>query len=76
MICALLNPSLSFPLLYYSRKQVKSCTTYTITEITVKWEGGILRIVSPQRLINLKSLRLSGTDQNDIAHLESIVNDN
>ncbi|NLL83935.1 MAG: nucleotidyltransferase family protein [Lentisphaerae bacterium] len=43
---------------------------------TVKWEDGILKIVSPQGLINLKSLRLSGTDQDDIAHLESIVNDN
>ena len=41
----------------------------------IEWEGGFLKVVSPQGLIELKSLRLSGTDRDDIAHLEKIINE-
>ena len=38
----------------------------------VKWDNGELPVVSPDGLIKLKSLRLSGQDQDDIKNLESI----
>jgi predicted nucleotidyltransferase len=41
----------------------------------IAWEGGRLRVVSPEGLILLKSLRRSGTDEDDIAHLRSIVDE-
>ena len=39
---------------------------------TVQWEGGPLKVVSPQGLILLKSLRGSGQDQDDIEYLRSL----
>jgi len=39
----------------------------------VEWEGGALKVVSPQGLILLKSFRRSGKDQDDIEHLRSIA---
>ncbi len=39
----------------------------------VEWEGGTLRVVSPEGLICLKQLRRSGTDQDDIDYLRSIT---
>ncbi len=36
------------------------------------WDEGELPIVSPKGLIKLKSMRLSGQDQDDIKNLESI----
>jgi hypothetical protein len=41
----------------------------------VDWEGKKLKVVSPQGLILLKSFRRSGTDEDDIAHLRSIVDE-
>ena len=45
------------------------------TKQTLTWDQGDLPVVSPKGLINLKSLRLSGQDQDDIKHLESIFED-
>ncbi len=41
----------------------------------VEWEGGKLRVVSPEGLICLKQLRRSGTDQDDIDYLRSIMDE-
>jgi len=43
--------------------------------ITVEWEGGNLSVVSPQGLILLKSFRRSGQDNDDIAYLRSITDE-
>jgi hypothetical protein len=40
-----------------------------------EWEGGKLRVVSPEGLIQLKELRRSGTDQDDIDYLRSITDE-
>lgn len=40
-----------------------------------EWEGGKLRVVSPEGLILLKQLRRSGTDQDDIDYLRSITDE-
>jgi len=40
--------------------------------VTVEWEGGPLKVVSPQGLILLKSLRGSGQDKDDIEYLRSL----
>jgi hypothetical protein len=40
------------------------------------WDEGELPVVSPEGLIKLKSLRLSGQDQDDIKNLESIKDEN
>lgn len=42
----------------------------------VVWEGKRLKVVSPEGLILLKSFRRSGTDEDDIAHLKSISDEN
>jgi len=42
------------------------------TRREVEWEGGTLKVVSPEGLILLKSFRRSGKDQDDIEHLRSI----
>ncbi len=42
------------------------------SRFTVEWEGGPLRVVSPQGLILLKSFRRSGQDKDDIEYLRSI----
>lgn len=41
----------------------------------VEWEGRKLKVVSPQGLIPLKSFRRSGTDEDDIAHLRRITDE-
>lgn len=38
----------------------------------VEWEGGKLRVLAPRGLIQLKQLRQSGTDQDDIAYLGNL----
>lgn len=43
--------------------------------LTVEWEGNPLKVVSPQGLIILKSLRNSGQDQDDIEYLRSLENE-
>lgn len=43
--------------------------------LVVEWEGGALKVVSPQGLILLKSLRDSGQDQDDIEYLRSLENE-
>ena len=43
--------------------------------LTVEWEGGPLKVVSPQGLILLKSFRRSGQDQDDIEYLRSLENE-
>jgi len=40
------------------------------------WEKGELPVVSPQGFIKLKSMRLSGQDQDDIKKLESLPDEN
>lgn len=42
----------------------------------IEWEGGPLKVVSPQGLILLKSLRGSGQDQDDIEYLRSLDDEN
>ena len=41
----------------------------------VEWEGKKLKVVSPDGLILLKSFRRSGTDEDDIAYLRSIIDE-
>jgi hypothetical protein len=41
----------------------------------VEWEGRKLKVVSPEGLILLKSFRRSGTDEDDIAYLRTIVDE-
>lgn len=41
----------------------------------VDWEGRKLKVVSPEGLILLKSFRRSGTDEDDITHLRSILDE-
>lgn len=38
----------------------------------IEWAGGSLKVVSPQGLILLKSLRSSGQDRDDIEYLRSL----
>ena len=45
------------------------------TRQILTWDQGDLPVVSPKGLIKLKSLRLSGQDQDDIKNLESIINE-
>jgi hypothetical protein len=45
------------------------------SRLTVEWEGGSLKVVSPQGLILLKSLRKSGQDKDDIEYLRSITDE-
>ena len=42
---------------------------------TVEWEGQSLKVISPQGLILLKSLRNSGQDKEDIEYLRSLENE-
>jgi len=41
----------------------------------ISWEKGALPVISPKGLIQLKSLRQSGQDQDDIKHLRSILDE-
>ena len=43
------------------------------SKLIVEWEGRPLKVVSPQGLILLKSLRKSGQDKDDIEYLRSIT---
>ncbi|MFZ2395187.1 MAG: DUF6036 family nucleotidyltransferase [Smithella sp.] len=43
--------------------------------MTIEWEGCPLKVVSPQGLILLKSLRNSGQDKEDIEYLRSLENE-
>lgn len=43
--------------------------------INVEWEGTPLKVISPQGLILLKSLRNSGQDKEDIEYLRSLENE-
>jgi len=45
------------------------------SRITVEWEGGTLKVVSPKGLIELKSLRKSGQDEDDIRYLSGLINE-
>jgi 3',5'-cyclic AMP phosphodiesterase CpdA len=42
---------------------------------TIEWEGSHLKVLSPQGLILLKSLRNSGQDKEDIEYLRSLENE-
>ena len=46
------------------------------TRREVTWEGGVLKVVSPEGLVLLKSFRRSGKDLDDIKHLRSISDEN
>lgn len=41
----------------------------------LKWDNGELPVVSPEGLIQLKSLRKSGQDQDDIKHLRKMIHE-
>ena len=43
---------------------------------TIEWEGCPLKVLSPQGLILMKSLRNSGQDRDDIEYLRSLENEN
>ena len=45
------------------------------SRITVEWEGGALKVVSPKGLIELKFLRRSGPDEDDITYLTGLLNE-
>ncbi len=43
------------------------------SRISVEWEGGILKVLSPKGLIMLKLLRNSGQDRDDIEYLRELI---
>lgn len=45
------------------------------SRISVDWEGGILKVLSPKGLILLKSLRKSGQDIDDIKYLKELIDE-
>jgi hypothetical protein len=45
------------------------------SKITVDWEGGALRVLSPKGLIMLKKLRNSGQDIDDIEYLKELIDE-
>ncbi len=45
------------------------------SKISVEWEGGTLKVLSPEGLINLKSLRKSGQDMDDIEYLKGLIDE-
>ena len=45
------------------------------SRITVEWEGGPLKVISPKGLIELKSLRKSGQDEDDIKYLSGLIDE-
>jgi hypothetical protein len=45
------------------------------TKKTLNWEGGTLVVVSPEGLIQLKLLRHSGQDQDDIKYLRKLIDE-
>lgn len=42
---------------------------------SVDWEGGTLKVVTPEGLITLKSLRKSGQDLDDIEYLKELIDE-
>lgn len=45
------------------------------SRVSVEWEGGTLKVLSPKGLIMLKSLRKSGQDMDDIEYLKDLVDE-
>lgn len=45
------------------------------SKISVEWEGGTLKVLSPKGLIALKQLRMSGQDMDDIKYLKELINE-
>lgn len=45
------------------------------SRISIEWEGGILKVISPKGLIELKSLRKSGQDEDDIEYLRGLIDE-
>jgi hypothetical protein len=45
------------------------------SKISVDWEGGTLKVLSPEGLIRLKSLRKSGQDMDDIEYLKGLIDE-
>lgn len=45
------------------------------SRITVEWEGGTLKVISPKGLIELKLLRKSGQDEDDIKYLSGLIDE-
>ena len=45
------------------------------TKQMLSWDEGELPVVSPKGLIKLKSMRLSGQDQDDIKNLEDLIDE-
>ena len=45
------------------------------SRISVDWEGGKLKVLSPKGLILLKSLRKSGQDMDDIEYLKGLIDE-
>jgi len=45
------------------------------SKISVDWEGGTLKVLSPQGLIMLKSLRKNGQDMDDIEYLKALIDE-
>jgi hypothetical protein len=46
------------------------------SKVTVEWEGGHIKVLSPEGLIHLKSIRNSGQDKEDIDYLQGLINEN
>ena len=46
------------------------------SKISVDWEGGTLKVLNPEGLIMLKSLRRSGQDMDDIEYLKELIDEN
>jgi hypothetical protein len=45
------------------------------SRVSVEWEGGRLKVVSPKGLIELKLLRKSGQDEDDIQYLLGLLDE-
>jgi hypothetical protein len=45
------------------------------SKISVDWEGGALKVLTPEGLIMLKSLRKSGQDLDDIEYLKELIDE-
>lgn len=45
------------------------------SRITVEWEGGTLKVISPKGLIELKLFRKSGQDEDDIKYLSGLIDE-
>ncbi len=45
------------------------------SRVSVEWDGGELKVLSPKGLMMLKSLRKSGQDMDDIEYLKELSNE-